>query len=78
MQNNCTHLTTQAREPALASFLHTSIIMHASPERSLSFFLGNKLSSPTLLGVQLTRLFLDAYTDDPVCIVWCMYEQQGD
>lgn len=56
----------QANEPALASFLHTSIIMHASPERSLSFFLGNKLSSPTLLGVQLTRLFLDAFTDDPV------------
>lgn len=53
-----------AEEPALASFLHTSIIMHKSMEKGMAFLLANKLSSPTLLGTQLTRLFLEAYADD--------------
>ena len=52
-------------EPVLASFLHMSVIMHPTMEKSLAFLLSNKLSSPTLLGTQLMRLFLEAYEDDP-------------
>lgn len=54
-----------ASEPSLASFLHTSIIMHQTLDNSLAFFLGMKLSSPTLLGMQLTSMFREAYADDP-------------
>ena len=49
------------REPVLASFLHMTVIMHASLEKSMAFLLANKLASPTLLGTQLTRLFMEAY-----------------
>jgi hypothetical protein len=49
------------KEPVLASFLHMTVIMHASLEKSMAFLLANKLSSPTLLGTQLTRLFMEAY-----------------
>jgi serine O-acetyltransferase len=52
-------------EPVLASFFHMTVIMHSSLEKSLAFLLANKLSNTTLLSVQLTRLILDAYRDDP-------------
>lgn len=45
----------------LASFLHMTVIMHATLEKSMAFLLANKLASPTLLGTQLTRLFMEAY-----------------
>ena len=45
----------------LASFAHMTVIMHPSLGRSLAFILANKLQSSTLLGTQLTRLFLEAY-----------------
>jgi hypothetical protein len=38
-----------------------TVIMHSSLQRSLAFILANKLQSSTLLGTQLTRLFLEAY-----------------
>ncbi|KAK9810508.1 hypothetical protein WJX72_011977 [[Myrmecia] bisecta] len=52
-------------EPALASFLHTTILVHPSFAKSMSCLLANKLASQTLLGTQLMRLILDAYEDDP-------------
>ncbi|EFN55278.1 hypothetical protein CHLNCDRAFT_35524 [Chlorella variabilis] len=52
-------------EPVLASFSHMTVIMHSSLQRSLAFILANKLQSSTLLGTQLTRLFVEAYEDDP-------------
>lgn len=52
-------------EPVLASFFHMTVIMHSSLEKSLAFLLANKLSNTTLLGVQVARLILDAYRDDP-------------
>ena len=52
-------------EPVLASYLHMSVIMHASIDKSLAFLVSNKLQSPTLLGTQLMRLILEAYEDDP-------------
>ena len=38
-----------------------TVIMHSSMQRSLAFILANKLQSSTLLGTQLTRLFVEAY-----------------
>ncbi|KAE9467903.1 hypothetical protein C3L33_00185, partial [Rhododendron williamsianum] len=45
-------------EPALASYLYSTIISHSSLCRSLSFHLGNKLCSSTLLSTLLYDLFL--------------------
>ena len=56
----------QGAEPALASFLHTSVLVHPSLPKAMSFMLANKLSSRTLLGTQLMRLISDAYRADPV------------
>ena len=61
----CLHFA-QAAEPALASFLHTSVLVHPSLTKAMSFMLANKLSSRTLLGTQLMRLISDAYRADPV------------
>ncbi|KAK7275320.1 hypothetical protein RIF29_16433 [Crotalaria pallida] len=52
-------------EPALASYLYSTILSHSSLERSLSFHLGNKLCSSTLLSTLLYDLFLNAFTSDP-------------
>lgn len=57
----------QEREPALASYLHSSVINHNSLESSLAFILANKLSSPTLLSTNLMQMMLQAYTVNPVC-----------
>ncbi|XP_068662542.1 serine acetyltransferase 5-like isoform X2 [Aristolochia californica] len=52
-------------EPALASYLYSTILSHASLERSLSFHLGNKLCSSTLLSTLLYDLFLHSFALDP-------------
>lgn len=52
-------------EPALASYLYSTIISHSSLARSLSFHLGNKLCSSTLLSTLLYDLFLNTLTSDP-------------
>jgi serine O-acetyltransferase len=57
----------QDREPALASYLHSSVIGHASIESSLAFILANKLSSPAMLSTNLMQMMLKAYTINPVC-----------
>ncbi|CAK9147257.1 unnamed protein product [Ilex paraguariensis] len=51
-------------EPALASYLYSTILSHSSLERSLSFHLGNKLCSSTLLSTLLYDLFLDTFSND--------------
>jgi hypothetical protein len=56
----------QDAEPALASFLYSSILGQPNLERSVSFLLANKLASSTMLGTQLMRLIQDAYEDDEV------------
>ena len=58
--------TLQDAEPALASFLYSSILGQPNLERSVSFLLANKLASSTMLGTQLMRLIQDAYEDDAV------------
>ncbi|VFQ99717.1 unnamed protein product [Cuscuta campestris] len=49
-------------EPVLASYLHSTVISHSSLFRSLSFHLGNKLSSSTLPSALLYHLFLDTFS----------------
>lgn len=51
-------------EPALASYLYSTILSHSSLERSLSFHLGNKLCCSTLLSTLLYDLFLDIFSND--------------
>ncbi|WOG94267.1 hypothetical protein DCAR_0313560 [Daucus carota subsp. sativus] len=51
-------------EPALASYLYSTILSHSSLERSLAFHLGNKLCSSTLLSTLLYDLFLDTFSND--------------
>eukprot|EP01025_Chloroclados_australasicus_P029446 TRINITY_DN29448_c0_g1_i1.p1 TRINITY_DN29448_c0_g1~~TRINITY_DN29448_c0_g1_i1.p1 ORF type:complete len:364 (+),score=44.30 TRINITY_DN29448_c0_g1_i1:110-1201(+) len=58
-------------EPALASFLHSTILAHTSIEKTLAFILANKLASETLLGTHLMRQLIDAYEEEPE-IVECM------
>jgi len=58
----------QKLEPSLAGFVHSYVLMHA-PEglgRALASLLANKLSSRTLLPMQLAGLFLQAYEEDEV------------
>lgn len=52
-------------EPALASYLYSTILSHSTLDRSLSFHLGNKLCSSTLLSTLLYDLFLNTFSDDP-------------
>ncbi|XP_060209909.1 serine acetyltransferase 5 [Lycium barbarum] len=52
-------------EPALASYLYSTILAHSSLERSLSFHLGNKLCSSTLLSTLLYDLFVNTFSTDP-------------
>jgi len=57
-----------AAEPALASFMHTSVLVHATLPKSLAFLLANKLASRTLLGTQLVTTIADAYAADPALV----------
>jgi serine O-acetyltransferase len=62
-------IRTEARrdsdaEPALASFLYSTILAHGSLERALAFHLANKLSSSTLLGTQLFTIIADSFVED--------------
>ncbi|XP_019175807.1 PREDICTED: serine acetyltransferase 5-like [Ipomoea nil] len=52
-------------EPALASYLYSTIISHSSLDRSISFHLGNKLCSSTLLSTLLYDIFINAFSTDP-------------
>ncbi|TYG38672.1 hypothetical protein ES288_D13G242300v1 [Gossypium darwinii] len=52
-------------EPALASYLYSTILSHSSLERSLAFHVGNKLCSSTLLSTLLYDLFLNTFSSDP-------------
>lgn len=65
------------KEPVLASFLHMTVIMHATLEKSMAFLLANKLASSTLLATQLTRLFMEAYEDDPEILESCVADIQA-
>lgn len=52
-------------EPALASYLYSTVLSHSSLERSLAFHIGNRLCSSTLLSTLLYDLFLHFFTSSP-------------
>ncbi|KAL0917952.1 hypothetical protein M5K25_013061 [Dendrobium thyrsiflorum] len=52
-------------EPALASYLYSTVLSHPSLARSLSFHLANKLCSSTLLSTLLYDLFLNSLSSSP-------------
>ncbi|KAF5205303.1 serine acetyltransferase 5-like, partial [Thalictrum thalictroides] len=51
-------------EPALASYLYSTILCHSSLDRSISFHLANKLCSTTLVSTLLYDLFLNSFSTD--------------
>lgn len=57
-----------AQEPAVASKMHLTLLMHSGLDRALAFLLGNKLASQTLMATQMVRLVLEAYEDEPELI----------
>ncbi|KAL3682531.1 hypothetical protein R1sor_000553 [Riccia sorocarpa] len=52
------------QEPALASYLYSTILAHKTLERALSFHLGNKLASVTFLSTQLVTLINETIMED--------------
>ncbi len=54
-------------EPALASFLHATILNHTSLEAALSFHLANKLASPAISALQIREIIESALAENP-CI----------
>lgn len=51
-----------ASEPALASFLHATILNHDTLESALGFHLANKLASPAISALQIREIIEDAMT----------------
>lgn len=51
-------------EPALASFLHATILNHDSLEMALSFHLANKLASPAISALQAREIIEDSLVQD--------------
>lgn len=52
------------QEPALASFLHATILNHDSLEGALSFHLANKLANPAISALQIREIIEDAMRKD--------------
>ncbi|GJP48175.1 hypothetical protein CLOM_g7449 [Closterium sp. NIES-68] len=52
-------------EPALASYLYSTVLTHRSLEPALAAHIANKLSSPTLLASHLFELFKETFLEDP-------------
>ncbi|MCA0295399.1 MAG: serine O-acetyltransferase [Actinobacteria bacterium] len=60
-----TEVATDAQaEPALASFLHTTVLSHTRLEDALSFILASKLGSETITSLSLRELITAAFDDD--------------
>nr|WP_010133273.1 serine O-acetyltransferase [Microbulbifer agarilyticus] len=53
------------REPILASFLHATILNHATLESALSFHLANKLDSPVAQALLIREVIDEALAADP-------------
>ncbi|MFM7273433.1 MAG: serine O-acetyltransferase, partial [Gammaproteobacteria bacterium] len=54
-----------AAEPVLASFLHATILNHATLEAALSFHLAQKLDSPTAPALLAREVIEEAFAADP-------------
>ncbi len=51
-------------EPALASFLHATILNHDTLEEALSYYLAQKLASPTINALQVRDIIAEALARD--------------
>ncbi len=60
--------TVVEQEPALASFLHATILNHRDMASALSFHLANKLSSDITPALMLREVFDQAFVDEPLII----------
>jgi serine O-acetyltransferase len=63
-------------EPTLASFLYSSVLGHASFEKSLNFILANKLASPTLYSTQLVKIIEDCFQAEPAIVEAAIADMQ--
>ena len=54
-----------ASEPALASFVHASVLAHARLEEALAFHLATKLGNADMGAMKLRDTFLSAFAADP-------------
>lgn len=52
-------------EPALASFLHATILNHDTLEAALSYYLAQKLENPTINALQVREIIEEALRRDP-------------
>ncbi|WP_370979860.1 serine O-acetyltransferase [Agaribacterium sp. ZY112] len=52
------------QEPALASFLHATILNHDTLESALSYHLANKLANPAISALQIREIIEDAMKRD--------------
>ena len=64
-------------EPALASYLYSTILSHKEMSDALAFVLANKLGSSVLLDSQLLELFSKCYREDPALVQCATADMQA-
>ena len=64
-------------EPALASYLYSTILSHKEMSDALAFVLANKLGSSVLLDSQLLELFSKCYRKDPELVQCAIADMQA-
>ena len=64
-------------EPALASYLYSTVLAHKSIEDVLAFVLANKLRNNVLLDSQLLELFSSQYKKYPELGKKCLADMQA-
>jgi|TARA_B110000483_G_scaffold7090_1_gene8349 serine O-acetyltransferase len=64
-------------EPALASYLYSTILSHKEMSDALAFVLANKLGSSVLLDSQLLELFSKCYREDPELVQCAIADMQA-
>ena len=66
--------TAAAQEPALASFLHATILNHESYEVALSYRLAQKMSDAEMNAMQWREVCDEAYTDETAIVEAALYD----
>ncbi|GJL95387.1 MAG: serine O-acetyltransferase [Hyphococcus sp.] len=66
--------TAAAKEPALASFLHATILNHESLEAALSYRLAQKLSDGEMNAMLWREVCIDAYVNEPGIVKAALYD----
>ena len=66
--------TAAAQEPALASFLHATILNHESYEVALSYRLAQKMSDAEMNAMQWREVCDEAYADETAIVEAALYD----